>query len=606
MDDKAKIPPKKPWEIGLVRAWAATVGATFLIVLIISQFIPGGTPKNSDEWLTAIFSILLGSIAIASIFVGLWAFFRWICCWRNFRRFIFGLACFATLVAVFYAEEDWRGKHDWEAFKGQWEAKGERFDRDSVVPQPVPDDENFAMSPVWIAEDKSAFLSRPERAEAWYGDRIYSDSVSNFLRLLPMTTTDVVGTNWSWELPNTPGMGNWATAEMSHMKEWQSYYRHLAETNPLAEIAIPPQPQKPAQDVLLALSKFDPLIKQLRRDGRLPYCRFPIEYDDEDPPAILLPHLSAIRQCAGVVELRTLAELQNGQTNEALDDIDLMLRLVDANRDEPILISHLVRLAILQGALQPVYEGLANHQWTDGQMTDLDSRLAKFDFVTDYKFAMRGEMDLCENGFFDFVRHHRGEIFNYSSETTLGPSCSLPARLIADSIPSGWFYQNELRNDRFVEEYDVPIADTNHDIISPASVRRGEAATVIEKLHGGPYHRLERLTLGRLSGPAIQFAYGQNAVNLARIAIALERYRLAHGGFPDLLDALVPKFINPLPHDIINGQPLHYRRTSDGQFLLYSVGWNETDDGGVVVFEKGKTGRVDRKQGDWVWRYQKK
>ena len=46
------------------------------------------------------------------------------------------------------------------------------------------------------------------------------------------------------------------------------------------------------------------------------------------------------------------------------------------------------------------------------------------------------------------------------------------------------------------------------------------------------------------------------------------------------LDALAPQFIETIPHDIIGGQPLHYRRTEDGQFVLYSVGWNETDDGG--------------------------
>ena len=88
---------------------------------------------------------------------------------------------------------------------------------------------------------------------------------------------------------------------------------------------------------------------------------------------------------------------------------------------------------------------------------------------------------------------------------------------------------------------------------------------------------------------------------MARVACALERYRLAHGEYPETLDALAPQFIEKLPHDIINGQPLHYRRTDDGQFVLYSVGWNETDDGGKVVLTKG--GSVDREKGDWVWQY---
>ena len=75
-------------------------------------------------------------------------------------------------------------------------------------------------------------------------------------------------------------------------------------------------------------------------------------------------------------------------------------------------------------------------------------------------------------------------------------------------------------------------------------------------------------------------AYNQTLVNEAQIACALERYRLAHGEYPEKLDALVPQFIEKLPHDIIGGAPLIYRAMPDGKFLLYSVGCNETDDGG--------------------------
>ena len=93
---------------------------------------------------------------------------------------------------------------------------------------------------------------------------------------------------------------------------------------------------------------------------------------------------------------------------------------------------------------------------------------------------------------------------------------------------------------------------------------------------------------------------------MARVAAALERYRLAHGAFPDSLDALSPQLMDPIPHDVIDGEPLHYRRTADGQFVLYSVGWNETDDGGVVVFKKPPSKVPEITEGDWVWRYPEK
>src|ERR1035441_4673601 len=89
-----------------------------------------------------------------------------------------------------------------------------------------------------------------------------------------------------------------------------------------------------------------------------------------------------------------------------------------------------------------------------------------------------------------------------------------------------------------------------------------------------------------LNAAVKKFAFAQASVDLARVACALERYRLANGKYPEMLDALAPQFIETLPHDIINGQPLHYRRTEAGQFILYSVGWNEKDDGGQIAFTK--------------------
>ncbi len=96
-------------------------------------------------------------------------------------------------------------------------------------------------------------------------------------------------------------------------------------------------------------------------------------------------------------------------------------------------------------------------------------------------------------------------------------------------------------------------------------------------------------------------AHNQTMVNEAQIACALERYHLAHNEYPETLHALVPQFIEKLPHDIIGGQPLHYHRTGDGKFLLYSIGWNETDDGGKDS-PKNQIGVIDYTTGDWVWK----
>ena len=74
---------------------------------------------------------------------------------------------------------------------------------------------------------------------------------------------------------------------------------------------------------------------------------------------------------------------------------------------------------------------------------------------------------------------------------------------------------------------------------------------------------------------------------------------MARGAYPRLLETLMPDFIEKLPADIINGQSLHYVLKENGRYVLYSVGWNEMDDGGSVV--RTRTGLVDPERGDWVW-----
>jgi hypothetical protein len=77
-----------------------------------------------------------------------WRLLRWLFGWRMIRRYLYGLAALALLAALLYAEENWRGKRDWDHFKHAAEAKGERFDLSSLAPPAVPNDQNFAFSPI--------------------------------------------------------------------------------------------------------------------------------------------------------------------------------------------------------------------------------------------------------------------------------------------------------------------------------------------------------------------------------------------------------------------------------------------------------------------------
>jgi hypothetical protein len=107
---------------------------------------------------------------------------------------------------------------------------------------------------------------------------------------------------------------------------------------------------------------------------------------------------------------------------------------------------------------------------------------------------------------------------------------------------------------------------TNGCLIYDASVAGALPAAVQAKAQAA-----ER-TLGRRDG--------------VLVGLALEKYRRQKGTYPARLDQLVPGEIAQLPVDRITGDPLHYRLV-DGTPLVYSVGMDRLDDGGLVPSPRG-------------------
>jgi hypothetical protein len=507
----------------------------------------------------------------------------WLLRWR-----FLVLGCLITLIALFYAVENWRGRRAWQSFKHEREAKGERFDWAGFAKPPVPEDQNFFETPLW---DDLHFVQTN-------GATVWND---------PNHQDRVIFTIYGPKGEKAPRTGDWFRAQRVDLAAWQAFYRGSnnlfaaqggSSTNyfPIAR-----QPQVPAADVLLALSRFETNRQLLITAAARPYARFWANYDAGF--GLLLPHLARVKSCANYLSLHADASLKAGDRQAALEDVRLVFRLMESIREEPVLISHLVRIAMLHLALQPVWEGLADRQWSEADLTVIESELGKLDFLADYEFAMRGER-ACTLWGVDYLHKVGPSALNWlgMEDRGGGPSAEWEKALskcLFRLVPSGWFDQNKLSICRVHENCLLPVVDQQRGIVPPAGVARSEAA--MNRRFSVPFEVCAGYVLPAVARTAKKCAQAQTFADLARLACALERYRLANGAFPESLELLAPKFIAQLPHDIINGQPLQYRRTDDGQFLLYSVGWNEADDGGKVVLTK--SGYPDVDKGDWVWRY---
>ncbi|MFO0841922.1 MAG: hypothetical protein U0797_05905 [Gemmataceae bacterium] len=102
---------------------------------------------------------------------------------------------------------------------------------------------------------------------------------------------------------------------------------------------------------------------------------------------------------------------------------------------------------------------------------------------------------------------------------------------------------------------------------------------------------LTRLILPDIEGCIVSAARADAALGLLHFARYVESYRATKGKYPDSIDELLRVYRHDLSIDPFDGKPLRFRR--DGKdVVLYSVGPNGTDDGGVAGDEKGQSGDI--------------
>ncbi|HXT13641.1 MAG TPA: hypothetical protein VN873_18970 [Candidatus Angelobacter sp.] len=476
-----------------------------------------------------------------------------------------------TLIALFYAEEDLRGRLAWGKARRQAAAAGERLDYSAFIPQTVPDDDNFAMGPLLrLAFD---FTHTPTGIR-WRDTNAW-DRARDIVY-------DKTPRGWGKKAPDTGDVDRGTLADLPAAADFyrgNTNYPQSASSNP-------------AEVVLTALNKFEPDLKELREAAAArPYSRFPIEYNYDPPMAILLPHLVLIKGLVSVCELRAAAELDLHKTDDAFVDLQLAFRLSDSIQDEPFLVDQLVRLAGLSLTVQGIHEGIVRQAWSDAQLDAFQKYLENVDLLFGYQRAMRSELAFNLRG----IEYYR----DLGSRGIPLDGAANSGNTILNWMPSGWYDQNMVTIAEYYRGYILNAINQTNRIVKPKVI--AEMDSDIANRRAGPYNVLGRMLMPAFSQASLHFARGQTLVDEARVACALDRYRLAHSEIPDSLTALVPRFLTQVPNDLFDGQPLRYKKTGPDAYFLYSIGWNQKDDGGEIVLGTGSAPRANAKAGDWVW-----
>ncbi len=531
--------------------------------------------------------------------------YRIIFTWRTARAALFTVAALVTLIAVGYTVENWRGHRAWIQAKRTMEANGETLDISGFIPPPVPDEQNFAMARPWSDAPGGDYLRLNFNHGAYQGMfHLLAHPYDNEGIFLPPSKM------------RQSAFGNMAESIPIDLKVWQQYYRdaraEAMKHSPKSEydlFPIPDQPGNSAEDVLLALSRFDDGLRQLREAGRRPYSRFPVRY--EDGFKMQIRHYGVIQSPSGVLRLRALAELELGREDAAYEEVKLQFRLAAAIQNEPLFIAHELRAGIISTALSTIWQGAAAHRWSDNHLAEFQSELEKLDFLHDYDRGMRFNRVLAFQAFQYMKRTRDLEYFNAISHNLEGQLQLDHFNRWAKTyryMPAGWFDQNASEFEKSTRPLSECRLHTSASSVDIEDWRRRLSEAKVGPIVENPYQFLATSYLvypkisWRSTRTSQAFFHAEALVRMGRIACALERYRLVHGDYPKKLEFLIPQGISSLPVDVFNGGPLHYQAIDADHFLLYSIGWNGRDDGGKGS-ERHDAYGMDRSEGDWVWKY---
>ena len=338
--------------------------------------------------------------------------------------------------------------------------------------------------------------------------------------------------------------------------------------------------------------------------------------------AMLLPHLASLKNLVQMFNSRAVLDLHDGNKDAAWTNVLAATRLVTAWQPEPVEISHLVRFADTILVFNATWQLLQTNHWPDEKLAALQSEWESADFFTNLPeidaFKRAADVADCQR------ERQRPFEEGYSFADFFNTALHYPMQIFFE-FTHYWGQENYRQHGSYEDEKNLLLfyrdreVELRNAVQSPTWSQMRQLLGVASQISfQSPYQsRLQMMNNLHRIGIAFQrqgstlLAHAAETEARRRIlitAIALERHRGKYGSYPDSLAALSPEFLKTVPVDFMDGQPLRYRLTDDGHFILYSVGLDCVDDGGKMpaqrrlgplAFRPGNFGAPP--EGDIVW-----
>jgi hypothetical protein len=362
--------------------------------------------------------------------------------------------------------------------------------------------------------------------------------------------------------PNVENAAYTIRDAFSCYKKWD---KDKAEPLPVVGRAKLPARTEPLAEEMKALiaqyvADNNEAIELLHAGAAIEHCRYPIDLSAGF--ATLMPDLSEIRTGFYLLKLEAILHAEHGDGGSAIRSVKSCFGIARSLAKEPITISQLVRSACQNHAATTIEYCINRIKFTDEQLVELIESVQNSERISDMSYAIVGER--CNGVSF------------FKAPGSVDPD-------LIGGIP----FQPLLALYKAVGMADsdaiiyLDLMDENIKITRLPLHQRQEAAKAVD-VRFQSTSRVHVLLYVMMPAMArITTIDTRNIAQLltARVALAIERFRLAAGKLPDALVDLVPAYLDAVPKDPFDGNELRYKRLEVG-FVVYSIGEDLIDDGG--------------------------
>jgi hypothetical protein len=296
--------------------------------------------------------------------------------------------------------------------------------------------------------------------------------------------------------------------------------------------------------------------------------RYPVDLSKSG--SLSLSYLQEVRKAFLLLGLEAVMLAEQDDSKGACSSIEAALDVADTLRTEPLLISQMIRRGGLTRTVDVLERVVNRVSLTDVQLHRLQGRLCSSYDPSAAKRGLIGQVCLCLELF------ERPEYIDPSHFGKLPPTALLEAySALGLAAREGGIFLDLAQ--RYVDTLQLPV------------VERCKAANEIRV----QFNTLQRncILLPALSGLKQAVSLDLSlfaAVETASTALAIERYRLVGEHLPDTLEDLAPDYLENVADDPYDGKPLRYKKFGADGFVVYSIGPDNTDDGG---FKRSKSGQ---------------